>query len=286
MNSQTHIKHFSEMVPSYKHGRSIDEKQPKNFIFHNNSQYDEQMSVNAGKLNSEEACIVKYKDKAFELIDEKQLKQLLNSLASLRNVEFIQKYVRPDEKEEEFFYGNYNMYKSLENGFMFNRSLMHIKLELNLINTYSRDYIPIEHLEDYEQLLKDIPQEYCLYQTYKMIHYMEIAKDVKIEKISTVWLKDESKEICFFGLMEFNWQENEDITVDVAEIKELKELVSTELTDFEGELLKAWESMKERKKKVDISKQVDEQMEAELEKIKLESSMRLEKKKRKLSKKM
>lgn len=40
MKSQTHIKHFSDMVPSYKHGRSIDEKQPKNFIFHKNSQYD------------------------------------------------------------------------------------------------------------------------------------------------------------------------------------------------------------------------------------------------------
>ena len=44
--------------------------------------------------------------------------------------------------------------------------------------------------------------------------------------------------------------------------------------------------MKERKKKVDVSKQIDEKLEAELEKIKMESSMRLEKKKRKFSKKI
>ena len=73
---------------------------------------------------------------------------------------------------------------------MFNRSLIHVKLELNLITSYSKDYMPIEHLEDYEQLLKEIPQEYCLYQNYKMIHYMELVKDVKIEKLNTVWLKD------------------------------------------------------------------------------------------------
>ena len=34
-----------------------------------------------------------------------------------------------------------------------------------------------------------------------MIHYMQLAKDVKISKLNTVWLKDESKEIVFFGLV-------------------------------------------------------------------------------------
>ena len=91
---------------------------------------------------------------------------------------------------------------------MMNRSMIHVKIDLNLINSYSREYIPIDHLEEYENLLKDIPQEYCLYQNYKMIHYMELAKDVKIEKLNTAWVKDESKEICFFGLMEFQWREN------------------------------------------------------------------------------
>lgn len=48
----------------------------------------------------------------------------------------------------------------------------------------------MEHLESYESLLKEIPQEYCLYQTYKMIHYMELTKDVTIEKIGTLWLRN------------------------------------------------------------------------------------------------
>ena len=40
INSQTQIKHFSDMVPNYKHCCSIDEKQSKNVIFHKNSQYE------------------------------------------------------------------------------------------------------------------------------------------------------------------------------------------------------------------------------------------------------
>ena len=115
---------------------------------------------------------------------------MLGSLVSLQNVEFIQKYIKPHETEEEFYYAHYDMYKSVENAIMLNRSLLHVKIELNLVNSYSREYIPIDHLEEYENLLKDIPQEYCLYQNYKMIHYMELAKDVKIEKMNTAWVKD------------------------------------------------------------------------------------------------
>ena len=52
----------------------------------------------------------------------------------------------------------------------------------------------------------DIPQEYCMYQTYKMVHYMELMKDMKVEKLSTLWLMESSGEICFFGLIEFRWR--------------------------------------------------------------------------------
>lgn len=37
---------------------------------------------------------------------------------------------------------------------------------------------------------------------------MELAKDVKVSKLNTVWLKDESKQIVFFGLVEFEWEES------------------------------------------------------------------------------
>jgi hypothetical protein len=75
---------------------------------------------------------------------------------------------------------------------MFNRSLIQVKTEINLLNKFSKDYVPVEHLENYETILRDIPNEYCLYQTYKMVHYMELTKDVTIEKLGTFWLKNEA----------------------------------------------------------------------------------------------
>ena len=57
-------------------------------------------------------------------------------------------------------------------------------------------------------------------------------KDMKVEKLNTLWLMQSSGEIIFFGLVEFQWRQNEKFSVDIGEIQELKELVSTELSDF------------------------------------------------------
>lgn len=72
------------------------------------------------------------------------------------------------------------------------------------------------------EVLKAVPQEFCIYQTYKMVHYMELMKDVKIEKLGTLWLMENSGDICFFGLVEFEWRPNEKVSVDIGEIEELK----------------------------------------------------------------
>ena len=55
-----------------------------------------------------------------------------------------------------------------------------------------------------------------------MVHYMELMKDVKIEKLGTLWLMENSGDICFFGLVEFEWRPNEKVSVDIGEIEELK----------------------------------------------------------------
>lgn len=40
---------------------------------------------------------------------------------------------------------------------MFNRSQIQMKTEIGLISKYSKDYIPIDLLEDYEGMLKEMP---------------------------------------------------------------------------------------------------------------------------------
>lgn len=46
---------------------------------------------------------------------------------------------------------------------MYNRSLIQMKTEIGLLSKFSKEYIPLEYLEEYEQMLKEMPEEYCLY---------------------------------------------------------------------------------------------------------------------------
>jgi hypothetical protein len=55
-------------------------------------------------------------------------------------------------------------------------------------------------------MLRDAPEEYCLYETYKMVHYIEINRDIKIKHLNTVWFKDEYGEITFFGVLQFDFE--------------------------------------------------------------------------------
>lgn len=54
------------------------------------------------------------------------------------------------------------------------------------------------------------------------MHYIELMHDLKVDRLSTLWLRDPSGQICFIGLIEFEWHENKKINVDVGEIRELK----------------------------------------------------------------
>jgi hypothetical protein len=91
---------------------------------------------------------------------------------------------------------------------MLQQSLIQIKISINLLNKFSQQYIPLEELENYENLLKATHQEYCLYQTYKMVHYMELTRDIAVLRLGTLWLTNEEDSLCFFGLSDFEWCQN------------------------------------------------------------------------------
>jgi hypothetical protein len=115
-------------------------------------------------------------------------------------------------------------------------------------------------------MLKEMPEEYCLYETYKMVHYIEINRDVRVKHLTTVWFKDEVRELAFFGVAHFDFEENEKVAPDVGSIVELKDIMKTELSDLETELLGVWESMKRRKMKTG-SRALSEQEQSFLKEI-------------------
>ena len=47
--------------------------------------------------------------------------------------------------------------------------------------------------------------------------------------------------------MQFSYEENEKVTSDIDNINELKDIMQSEPTDLEKELLKTWENMKQKK---------------------------------------
>jgi hypothetical protein len=42
---------------------------------------------------------------------------------------------------------------------------------------------------------------------------MELIKDVTVEKIGTLWLENDEDQLCFFGLSDFEWYQNEKVGV-------------------------------------------------------------------------
>ena len=103
VNSDAHIKHFNEIIPSIKHGDRDRTTSSKNFIFHNNPNFQDDINSHMKRNNDEEICLIKYKDRGYELINEKDLKKLLKSLLSLQNVEFVQSYIKPSDQDDQIF---------------------------------------------------------------------------------------------------------------------------------------------------------------------------------------
>ncbi len=99
---------------------------------------------------------------------------------------------------------------------------------------------------------------------------------MRVQHLTTVWFKDELRELAFFGVAHFDYEENEKVSADVGNIVELKDIMKTELSDLEQELLGVWESMKRRKMKT-VNKALSEQETSflkEIEMIKQESKAR------------
>jgi hypothetical protein len=71
---------------------------------------------------------------------------------------------------------------------------------------------------------------------------------MKVTRLTTVWVKDEFREICFFGIMEFTYIPNDKVEADVSEdVSELKELLDRPYSQLELDLLGKWENIKSAK---------------------------------------
>lgn len=108
---------------------------------------------------------------------------------------------------------------------MWNRAESYVKLSVNIINSYSKEYIPIETLESYEQVLKEIPQEFILYQNYKIVQFLSIVRNLEIKNLTTLWMKDEFREICFFGVVNFEFEEKMMREGNIGENESIRHLV-------------------------------------------------------------
>lgn len=60
-----------------------------------------------------------------------------------------------------------------------------------------------------------------------MVHYIEINRDVKVKCLNTVWFKDECQEINFFGIMQFEYEENQKVAAEMGTAIQLKDVLQT-----------------------------------------------------------
>lgn len=71
-------------------------KEAKNFYFHIDNRLENEQFYMVEKSISDEVAIIKYLDnKNLELLNEKQLRQLLKSPINTMCIDFIQSYIKP-----------------------------------------------------------------------------------------------------------------------------------------------------------------------------------------------
>ena len=95
--SGSHVKYFDSIIPSYKHDNSCSSSKPKNYVFHNDNKLEgsEMMHLSRGSFDG--ICIIRYHTNGFELLNEKQLRSILKNSGSLKDIDFIQTYIKPME---------------------------------------------------------------------------------------------------------------------------------------------------------------------------------------------
>lgn len=121
------------MVPSYKHGLGNDnlENKPKHFTFHSGERESEEKVLYRAHSNPDtEVALIKLKSKGLDILSERQLRKLMKPTTGsnpLQDVEFIQSFVKPHDRESEFIFSEYLDYRKPQNSLMFNRSMIQMK---------------------------------------------------------------------------------------------------------------------------------------------------------------
>jgi len=77
---------------------------------------------------------------------------------------------------------------------------------LGIISQISPNYISQEASEEFEVVLRENHEDYALYQTYKIIHYIIKTENTKTLRIKLNWLINDIDLFYLYAVSEFHFE--------------------------------------------------------------------------------
>jgi hypothetical protein len=77
---------------------------------------------------------------------------------------------------------------------------------LEIISQISPNYISRDAAEEFESMLIENAADYALYQTYKIIHYINKTSDIKTERIKLAWFINDIDLFYLYSVSEFVYE--------------------------------------------------------------------------------
>lgn len=246
---EVHEKYVQSVLPAFRAGASDQQKGIRHLRVHKDDRLMMNSLVKHQDNSTDEVCLVRRLDGNFELMNEAQFVTLMTGKNTTSDIELIQSYVRPKHESNCMIHTFFDIRDKIANKLLYERALQEIDIVLGIISPLSPNFISREASEEFEVVLRENPEDYALYQTYKIVQYITKTEDIRTRRLKLNWLISDIDLFYLYAVEEFDYERIE-FDTDEKLTKLEFEKARHEIKNMEGVqnwLLEKWEGIKKSK---------------------------------------
>ena len=102
---------------------------------------------------------------------------------------YIQSYIKEKKETLNIFTSSYTQFSLETRQDLFDLAETEVLVLIGGINKYSDRYKDLEELEDNDlEMMKNQPDDYVIYSTYRIVHYLAMVSRIYVKKININWI--------------------------------------------------------------------------------------------------
>jgi len=162
------------------------------------------------------------------------------------DIELIQSYIRPKSESNCMILSYFDASERIANKLLYERAEQEVDIVLEIISQISPNYISREASEEFELVLRENAEDFALYQTYKIVHYITKTEDIKTNRMKLNWLINDIDLFYLYAVSEFDFEqiqfENDDKLTKLQFERAKHEIKNME--SVQNWLFEKWEDIK------------------------------------------